>query len=575
MAIGYHFVTLNATQTAERRASLGTVGFYAWLSPIVILTVIEVANNVHKLDLGRILQPGVQKPSKNTTEKTTNSEPSTFEITKRKIRWWLDEPLIQEFGSRKTLILGLSYAIWLLFLAFRGTGHDYVHLTRRFGHVAVSQLPLHYLLAIKTDKSPVQALAGLSHESVNPFHRLFGRILHVFFLAHVILYLNYFLQEGIISKVILSQQVRTGLVAIIMLQIIAVTTIPPIRNKAYHAKFYVPHIALSLLVLPTMFFHVPHTRKYIYQAAFLYVFNAATRGATSSALIPANASKIPGTNLVKITIAGPAWGVPPLIGGKSGWVPGQHVYLKKSKNPYVAKSPFTIAGLPPKFDRESKTLSRGMELVARDLGGPTTGWLAQQPAATGKTKANLELFLEGPYGQARSFVPSVLGAEEGNMPASDDSCLLVAGGVGATFTLPIYVSLMDKCASSVRFVLLAKSIREVEWVVDYIRSAKQPSSANVDMEMYITKKAAKSDLLDVNVEAQKTQLEGLRIMTNGKRPEMSSLVKASFASGKGRVSVLSCGPQGLSRALREEVGRYVMREGRDVMWHEETFGLGE
>lgn len=262
------------------------------------------------------------------------------------------------------------------------------------------------------------------------------------------------------------------------------------------------------------------------------------------------------------------------MGGKAGWIPGQHVYLKRSKNPYIARSPFTIVGLPPKFDQNTKTLSRGMELVVRDLGGPTTGWLAQS-ATTGKASHNLEVFLEGPYGQARTFVTAMLEAEKDNMSTVNDNYLLVAAGVGATFILPIYVSLMDRCARNVRLVMLTRSAKEVDWVIDYLSKSKLPANASMDIEVHITKRAVKTELLDVNVESQKTGLAGLSILSNGSRPQMSSMVKGSFASGTGKVTVLCCGPQGLSKELRAEIGKYVIGEGRDVNWHEETFGLGE
>ena len=76
---------------------------------------------------------------------------------------------------------------------------DYLHLTKGFGHIAASQLPLHYALALKS-WSPIQYLTRLSHEELNPYHRLLGRVIITFFSLHASMYLNFYIQKGLLLK---------------------------------------------------------------------------------------------------------------------------------------------------------------------------------------------------------------------------------------------------------------------------------------------------------------------------------------------------------------------------------------
>ena len=57
------------------------------------------------------------------------------------------------------------------------------------------------------------------------------------------------------------------------------------------------------------------------------------------------------------------------------------------------------------------------------------------------------------------------------------------------------------------------------------------------------------------------------------RPNVKAIVGETFERGRNEsVAVFVCGPVGLTRSVRKEVGRYV-REGRDVWFWSEAFGL--
>jgi NAD(P)H-flavin reductase len=562
----YHVLSLSAEQLEARAAALDQHGLYAWLSPFVLLGIIYGFRHVVSYRKNRAIS---------LCENPREQPPSTFEVQRRRLAWWLDQPLSSEFGARKAHVFGAAYTCWLLLLTFHQTGDDYLHLTRQFGQIAVSQLPFQYMMAIKSPRNPVQFATGLSHETLNPYHRLLGRIIHLFLTAHAALYMSFFITQKILVYRLMDWDVCLGVSAFCIFTGIVFTALSPVRRFSYHKRFYRPHILLSGLLMPALFLHVPATRKYVYQMAACYIFNGLARTNSTSVPIAATVTPMPGTSLIKIRVPGPAWGVPPLLGsGTPGWVPGQHIYVKQSVGPDMPRSPFTVVSLPPREGQDGGDESSSIDLVVRVLGGPNTAWLAAQPAETGLAAQNATVFVEGPYGQARRFLPQLLQDGEDNR-----EILLVAGGVGATFTVPVYLTLLARQGSArhIRFVWFVKTVEEAEWGLEMLRAAVVPE---LDATVYVTKQS------EVRFEKLKSTKQRLRVLGYEKRPAMKDIVDAVFspqgaseknlAAGNNfaTVSVLACGPRSMMRALRKEVGGYVMREGRNVWYHEEVFGLG-
>lgn len=68
------------------------------------------------------------------------------------------------------------------------------------------------------------------------------------------------------------------------------------------------------------------------------------------------------------------------------------------------------------------------------------------------------------------------------------------------------------------------------------------------------------------------QQENTNLIFHNGRPDLRSIVNDIFETYReGKVAVLVCGPRGLGRAVRNEVGKWVGR-GREVWWHGEEFG---
>ena len=420
-----------------------------------------------------------------------------------------------------------------------------MHLTKAFGHVAISQLPWQFALAVKSRWNPLQILLAQSHEDLNEVHRLFGRVVHSLLAVHAMLYLNFFVRINVLETKLQDPVVRLGIIAFWSFNFLALLALPLIRRRFYHKVFYRSHVLLTAVVLPVLYFHVPYTRTYVSQAGVFYLFNGFMRGLASSPAVSVSVDAIEGTSLLRLKADGKACAF------LSAWTAGQHVYLKQSNSPVNPKTPFTVVNWPGSLGNRSEKAS--IDLVVRNLGGPQTGWLGG--------KNEVELLLEGPYGESKSYLPELL------LKRTNEEILLVAGGVGVTYTLPIYLALLEKYRSPARitFVWFVKTIAEVGWMIEVLGNAP----CDVNVAVYITGNESRGKLTDLG-----GMKKGIKAYLPQEREHIANIVDRMFEQDERRVYVFACGPRSMARALRSEVGFHVMRDGRDVVYREEQFGLG-
>jgi len=205
-----------------------------------------------------------------------------------------------------------------------------------------------------------------------------------------------------------------------------------------------------------------------------------------------------------------------------------------------------------------------MEFVVRNLGGPTTAWLAGSDVKTtdvfnakkginiqmdaqldknaktnspSTTSRKLDVLIEGPYGSS-SIITSLFSS----ITNPNEEILLLAGGVGATFTLPIYISLLrsampaststdmdepegpeattargttaitaiNKISPRIHFRWIVRSRDEAEWGIQYLRRAKvkmeMEAEAEAESEIPGVSKAANSS----NDQLQEKEARGRR-----------------------------------------------------------------
>ncbi|EKD15004.1 uncharacterized protein L3040_003798 [Drepanopeziza brunnea f. sp. 'multigermtubi'] len=589
----YHIISLTESQVQERRVLLDRYGVYAQLSALVPVIFYQLYRLAVWVSLVRRRSKDSVLPSSPDLKVRRGGTEGVLVRKWRATKWWLGGEVAEGWGSRGHWVAGGAWATWLLLLCVRETGEDYFHLTKRFGVIAASQLPLHYMLSMKSVYSPLALVFRASHEELNPWHRLSGRIIYGLLLCHAAWYLNFFVLAGLLQKRLADPVVMIGILGIIMLTILSSTSLEAVRRWSYRV-FFVTHLIIGVTLMPLLFFHASPLRIYVVEALVLFIFDIACRKLDTITGF-ATIAQIPNTTLIQVTIP-----VPQSKIRRFAAAPGQHVYLQipaESTPPNTGSpsihdlcyNPFTIASVSP--------ADATITLVLRALNGPTTTALS---ALTRLSKARPPLNIEGPLGGSRHFP---------NLARDYDRILLVAGGVGATFALPIYASVKEQLIAEGKYpdrVSLTWSLRstaEAAWTADYHPASSSSLRALDDenISVFLTHgpspRDGREELLPVDGAGVGVSVEmgdlrnpsadadaegegegntkmhsGLGLAGRG-RPDLRRVVDGVFRLGREeRVAVLVCGPASMAREVRAHVGRWVKGRGRDVWWHDEGFG---
>ena len=214
---------------------------------------------------------------------------------------------------------------------------------------------------MKSPYSPIQLITRMSHEELNRYHQILGRIIHICLTLHAGFYLNFFILHDLLGKRIQDRDVILGLISISILTIVGTTTLGFIRRWNYRI-FYMTHIFAATILLPLLYFHVQYIRPFIWEAVAIYIVNLLLRF-FNTRTFSGKISLIPNTNLIQVNI--------PLTSSTTKWKPGQHLYLflpaGQSSGIWglhrLRTNPFTIASLPNEDGR--------LLLIARALNGNT------------------------------------------------------------------------------------------------------------------------------------------------------------------------------------------------------------
>ncbi|EXJ62646.1 hypothetical protein A1O7_03084 [Cladophialophora yegresii CBS 114405] len=589
-------VKLTPEQLEARRHQLNRAGLHAWLSPLGILLAVYIYRRCLHAGSIRCL-PARGPPARG----------AHLPLRLRRIAWVLSTTYVPEYGPLYIPLLGTLYTFWLLYLTTRGTGDDYMHVTKSMGHVAASQLPIHYLLSIKHARySPITWATGMTHERLNSVHRLLGRIVHLFLSLHAVLYLWFFVSMGVLGRRIKDPDVQFGMLAFWGFTVLGMLSLPTVRRRVYHAVFYVSHVFLSGVVIPALWVHVPYSRWFVGQVVVIYILGVALRVHSARKVEGLRCRAInTGTSRGLIQVTFHVGAEDPLASA----MPGQHVYLVR-KGIATPKTPATIANV----QRTSGSCCHvEIMLVLRNTGGPGTADLARIAVCEGSGSATKGLVqgmrVEGPYGGAGEYMPAFLGSDTGTWPkpksksrtfSSNGPILLVAGGIGVTYTLPIYLSLL-KQSRKIKFIYITKTLGEAQWVIDLLLDAlRNGVTDTLDVEIYGTRSS--QDALDrggsdaaATLKSPFLRARGIKVQDLGRRPDLRESIDEVFkampdtkaardtqsadARDEGRtvsdsISIFVCGPSGLSRHVRGLVGRWMWRDGRSVDWYEEVFGFG-
>lgn len=401
---------------------------------------------------------------------------------------------------------------------------------------------------------------------------MLGRIIYGLLLLHLIFYNTYFFIAGIWLKRIFDSIVFCGVVASFGFHGIATTAMRTAREYSYRL-FFITHLVVALFMPILLFFHASSARFYIVEALAIFIVDLAVRRITTINS-PSTMELIPGTNLVKVTSSIPVQKLAPFSA-----IPGSHIYLSvppQARTAAVPSSksgvfdylynPFTVASV----DDEEGTIS----FIARIRNGPMTNVLSSFSSVSSQESIEprkITLGVEGPYGTMSTHYNDLLswGASK---------VLLVSGGIGATFTLPIYQALQSELSSSkLQFIWAIRGAGDATWAVSNSTTGKSVLE-DPNIQLFLTGDMGVGDNNDnaagTGVEMSTMRRANGRLTTNHnrKRPNIEKIVDDMFrGSVDDSVAVLVCGPAEMTREVQRRVRPWVMK-GRRVWWHNETFG---
>ncbi|KAG2138475.1 ferric reductase like transmembrane component-domain-containing protein [Suillus clintonianus] len=555
-------------------------------------------------------------------------------------RWTL------EFGKRYTLNMAevsvtMAYLSFLFIWAFINTtnleGHalDITYWCNRSGTLAASQFPL--ITALGTKNNIVSLITGISYDKLNYVHRMMSRVVFILLCVHAG---SEIVENAPFQPFLKEPWLRCGITAIVALTILCVVSLRPIRAQAYELFFYV-HLAMVMTFLVCAYFHTQYDglTYWIYPCFVIWgldrlirivglvVFNSSYFGFRSGSAMDATAELI-SDDFVRLRFHRPP---------HFRWAPGQTAYLimpSVSRLPFEAH-PFTIASFNSNiFDVAAEQKPEGekyTQITDRALGSSAPFWkelvffinVRQGFTARLKEAASrgdkLKVFIDGPYGPAPNL-------------GSYDTSVLIAGGSGVSYTLPILLGIIEGVRngkSSCGRVVFIWSIRnagayysstigfnealyrpthlfladQIHWIDETLIRALQlaPPSLSISIRIHVTGTPATDEALphsyspsddarpvcnpsppetvvlqDGRSKHSLFTVESAKLQSG--RPNLPAILRDEVEMATGRMSVSVCGSQEIARSVRRALQfpvsspLSVANGGPSVTLHIESFG---
>jgi ferredoxin-NADP reductase len=347
--------------------------------------------------------------------------------------------------------------------------------------------------ALGSKQNLITTVTGVSHEKLQVFHQWASYAMFVLALIHTVPYIIFHVWKGDMELAWNTQLFYwTGAVALAAQGWLTFASLAPFRKRHYEF-FKFSHIFASLVFFVILFFHCDFrltSWDYFIVSAALYIPTLIYSqikthfmyGWSHKAVI----TPLP-SGMLQVVI-------PTHYGGNNNqkpamnisWRPGQHVFIRFLTLGMNALSahPFSICSLPPAKDKRDPS---SLVLYIRPEGGFTKrlALLAQKTP-----KLTIPILLDGPYGG--------LGVET---LAAYDRVLIIAGGSGAGFSLPIIEDILfqkdyrqrgEGHVTRIQVILATRSQEVRAWYASEIqRLLMQYLSAEfLQVEIYITDKLA-------------------------------------------------------------------------------------
>ncbi|EPQ59825.1 hypothetical protein GLOTRDRAFT_71520 [Gloeophyllum trabeum ATCC 11539] len=475
--------------------------------------------------------------------------------------------------------------------------------SNRAGTLAASQFPL--IVALGTKNNPISLLTGISYEKMNSLHRMCSRVLFVLLWLHAG---SKFATKTVTPEDWPTAWLRVGLMAVVAFCVLIIISLRPIRARAYEFFFYT-HLVLVLIILLGAYFHARNFdfHQYVWPSFLIWALDRFIRVARVvyfKVVSYIGARKNPGGMDAKLDLLSPHMvririPRPPAF----HWSPGQLAYLIMpgiSLFPIEAH-PFSIASIDDPAAAEGNAKEKGesyfKELVF--MVNAREGFTRRLADAAAKDDAKATVLLDGPYGVSPDL-------------SCSDTIVLIAGGTGISYTLPLLLSVISKkTARRVVFLWAIRDRSHLGWVSAAIAKALATTPPSMSISIHIHLTSSPQEPLPNSPEAWdddsvhngrtrgaltnqessesigkekagstiSTLLDVDAVTVQDGRPNIGALMKEELDTATGRMTVCVCGSEGIARAVRSSLlinplagSNSVIRGAPSITLHVESFG---
>ncbi|ESK91553.1 metalloreductase transmembrane [Moniliophthora roreri MCA 2997] len=219
------------------------------------------------------------------------------------------------------------------------------------------------------------------------------------------------------------------------------------------------------------------------------------------------------------------------------WGPGQHYFLHFMTVTPFQSHPFTIANLPSAENNELVVLVRQASGVTKRLAKHLGGKDAD---------ATIPVFLDGPFGGIHNDLSIY------------EHVVLIAGGTGITFIMPVLQDLIQKSKNeecvckSIQVLWSVRDEESISWgITDLEKAVKEAPSSVVTVKIHVT---GPSSNPDNESEKEKDPSGGALSYPLYGRADVAGFVSAA-ASDVRTMGVGACGPETLLYDVRNAVAK--------------------
>ncbi|KAF8182192.1 hypothetical protein K438DRAFT_1975729 [Mycena galopus ATCC 62051] len=415
-------------------------------------------------------------------------------------------------------------------------------IATRSGWMAIAIMP--FMIAFATKINFVGLLTGTSHEKLQVFHRWSAVFMYIASLVHTFPFIINNIRMGMMEVQYNTSPFYWSGIAALVPQTYLIALSWGIFRNPYYEIFKKLHFIAAGIFMAALFIHVNWTlTSWAYFWATLAIYGLAWLSRVARTIYTTGFGLLAtvesvGPDLIKLN----------------------HVFVRILGLCVHALTshPFTISSLHTSGAGTENTA----ELVMRVHRG-LTGALARR--VTGKATWTSRVVVDGPYGGLH--VP--LKAYE--------RVYLLAGGSGATFTLPLFADLAASIKAGgavcqhVEFVVAVPDDDNYSWMEPIVTAvvAELPETA-VGLRVHFTRAAAE-ETKGSDTTTSVDVLYG--------RPVLGDIVRDAHRSAS-KVAIVACGPDGFLCDVRNAVAdsQLVIADGfgicKDLFLHTETYRYG-